>query len=57
LHGGAIDGIGDKRLAFANAPDQIAKLKSYISQLQTAISVAQGSTPSNTLSSVASWTR
>ena len=49
--------LGDKRLTFANAPDQIAKLTSYIAQLQTAIAIAQGTTPANTFTSVATWTR
>jgi hypothetical protein len=47
-------GIGDKKLTFT--PADVSKLRTYIKDLQVAISVAQGGTAPG-VSSVATWTR
>jgi hypothetical protein len=49
--------LGDKRLSFSNAPDQISRLKAYISQIQLQISINQGNTTSSGITAVASWIR
>jgi hypothetical protein len=46
--------IGDKRVAFTAA--EVPKLRAYISQLQTAIAINQGTSTGKPYS-VATWTR
>jgi hypothetical protein len=48
-------GVGDKKITFTAADTR--RLASYISQLQQAISVAEGNSASSGLYSVATWTR